>query len=287
VVGDGAWGTQLIERGLEPGGCPELFGVRNPGILREIASAYLDSGAEYLTTNTFGGSPLKLRPYGLEEATEEINESSVRILRETAAGRAWVCGSIGPSGAILEPYGDAEEGEVLASFERQARALVSAQVDLICVETMMDLREARLALTAVRAVSPATPVMATMTFDSTPRGFFTVMGTSIEQAAAGLAEAGADVIGSNCGHGIGPMVEIAREFRGHTTMPTVIQPNAGVPENRAGRPVFPESPSFFAANMQAVMDTGISVLGGCCGTTPEHVRALREFVKSSKRGGGR
>ena len=159
-----------------------------------------------------------------------------------------------------------------------AERLDKAGADLVCIETMVDLREAVLAVRAARAVAPALPVLATMTFERTRRGFFTVMGAPVEQAARELGEAGADILGSNCGNGSEVMVEIAREFRAHTARPIAIQPNAGLPETRGGETVYPETPEFMAEQARALVRAGVSIVGGCCGTTPEHIRALRAAV---------
>jgi len=278
VLSDGGLGTQLIERGLEPGQCPEALVLERPEVLAEIGSLYLDAGAEILTTNTFGGSPLKLKHYSLDGQTEEINRRAVEILREIAKGRACVAASVGPCGAILEPYGEAAESEVYESFERQLRALQAAGPDVILVETMTDLREATLAVTAAKRVACELPVVATMTFDPTPRGHFTIMGVNVEQAASGLAEAGADVVGSNCGNGIEEMVEIARAFRRCTRLPIAIQANAGLPENRAGQVVYPETPEFMASRLPELVELGVAVIGGCCGTTPDHIRTMKDVL---------
>lgn len=286
VVGDGGWGTMLMERGLEPGRCPETFNLDRPELLSEIGSLYLEAGAEILTTNTFGASPLKLKAHGLDAQAGRINRSAVAALREIAAGRAWVSGSIGPTGAILKPYGDADEDEVYGGFEQQIEALAEAGADLLCVETMIDLREAGLALKAARNVAPELPVVATMTFDPTPRGFFTIMGVGVEQAARGLHDAGADVIGSNCGNGSETMVEIAREFRDRTRLPLIIQPNAGLPQNRGGKVVYPETPAFMAEKAVELMELGVAVIGGCCGSTPQHIREIRSRIDAARDGGG-
>jgi 5-methyltetrahydrofolate--homocysteine methyltransferase len=143
---------------------------------------------------------------------------------------------------------------------------------------MIDLREAVLAVRAARAVAHEMPVMATMTFDATPRGFFTIMGTTVEQAASGLEEAGADLVGTNCGNGIETMIEIAREFAQHARVPLAVQSNAGLPENRGGKVVYPESPEFMAERATALMEIPVAVIGGCCGTTPVHIRAIRAQV---------
>ena len=164
----------------------------------------------------------------------------------------------------------------------QAQALVEAGVDAITIETMTDLREATIALQAVRDISADLPLLATMTFDRTPRGFFTVMGVNIERAAKGLAEAGAEVVGSNCGNGSETMVEIAREFARCTDAPLLIQPNAGLPKLIEGKNVYGESPEFMATQAAALLDLGVKIIGGCCGTTPGHIRALRALVNGRK-----
>jgi 5-methyltetrahydrofolate--homocysteine methyltransferase len=276
VVGDGAIGTQLLEQGLEAGQCPEVLNLEHPEILSEFAGRYLEAGAEILTTNTFGGSPLKLRLNSLEDRTEEINWNAVKAVRGVAGDRAYVSGSIGPTGAVLKPYGDAAEDEVYGAFERQVRVLVDAGVDLFCVETMFDLREATLAVRAAKALSPNTPVMASMTFDATPKGYYTIMGTNIEESAAGLVEAGADVVGTNCGFGIEKMIEIARELVHHASVPVIVQSNAGLPEVRGGEVMYAESPEFMADRIANLIELPVSVIGGCCGTSPEHIRAIRE-----------
>jgi 5-methyltetrahydrofolate--homocysteine methyltransferase len=278
LVGDGAWGTELQKKGLKPGGSPEAFGRSRPEVVAEIAGRYLDAGADLLTTNTFGASPLNLARFDLESETVPINRDAVRIVRQVAAGRAWVAASVGPSGALLEPHGSGSEAEVVGSFRRQIEALVDAGADLITIETMTDLREAQLAVGAAKAVAPDLPVLAAMSFDSTPRGFFTIMGVSVEQAAAGLEAAGADAVGSNCGEGIETMIGIAREFRRHTRLPLVIRPNAGLPEHRNGRIVYPETPGSFTVGLGDLLEAKVSVIGGCCGTGPEHVRAIRRTV---------
>jgi len=278
LIGDGAWGTLLMTRGLKPGEAPEALNLSQPGTLEEIARLYLEAGADLITTNTFGGSPARLRRYGLDAQTEAINRAAVETVRRVAGGRAYVSASVGPSGHLLKPYGDGDPAEIGAGFERQIRALAEAGADLVCIETMIDLAEAVLAVRAARAVAPALPVLAAMTFERTRRGFFTVMGASVEHAVRELGEAGADILGSNCGNGSEIMVEIAREFRAHTGRSIAIQPNAGLPEPRGGETVYPETPEFMAQQARALVRAGVSIVGGCCGTTPEHVRALRAAV---------
>jgi 5-methyltetrahydrofolate--homocysteine methyltransferase len=281
IVADGAMGTMLFQRGLKVGGCPESLNLSNSQILEEVAQLYFDAGAEIIQANTFGASPMKLLEYGLEDKTEEINENAVAAVKRIVGDRAYVSGSCGPSGRILKPYGDTEPEELTRGFERQLNSLVGAGVDVVCIETMTDLREAILAIEAVKAVSPLTPVMATMTFDETPRGFFTIMGVGIEETLAGLQESGADVIGSNCGNGIEKMIEIASVFTKLSPLPIIIQSNAGRPETREGQLCYTESPDFFAEKTMELIDIGVSIIGGCCGTTPEHIREIRKVVDSS------
>jgi len=275
VLGDGGWGTMLMARGLRPGDCPEMLNIERPELLTEIAELYLEAGAEYITTNTFGGSPLKLEHSGLVDRCAELNRRGVEIVRDLSDGRTLVAASVGPCGRLLKPYGDIDPENMGAGFERQIAALAEAGADLIVVETMTDAAEAELALAAAKTEAAGLPVVATMTFDATPRGFFTIMGVTVEEAARRLTDAGADIVGSNCGHGIGPMIEIARAFRACTDLPVVIQANAGLPEHRDGELVWPEDPETWVDGAVTLRDLGVGLIGGCCGTTPEHIRALR------------
>jgi 5-methyltetrahydrofolate--homocysteine methyltransferase len=279
IVGDGAMGTMLLQRGLKPGECPERMALERPEVLEEIASLYLAAGAEIIETNTFGGSPLKLEPYGLDGKTEEVNRRAVAAVRKSIDDKAYLSASCGPSGRMLEPYGDAGEELVFNSFQRQARAIISEGVDMVCVETMTDLTEATLAVKAVKSISASIPVCATMTFTRTPGGFFTLMGTSIDQAVKGLTEAGAEIIGSNCGSGIEMMIEIAKVFVAKTSLPVIIQSNAGIPTLHGDIAVYPDSPQFVADQSRSLMKLGVKIIGGCCGTTPEHIAALKRAVE--------
>jgi len=278
LLADGAIGSLLMERGLARGAAPESLTLSSPGALEEIARLYLEAGAEIVQTNTFGASPLKLANYGLAGQAAVINENAVRAVRRAVGERAYVAASCGPSGRILLPYGDTEAAKVFESFQTQMRALIYAGADIICVETMSDIHEARLAIEAARSVSPDIPVMATMTFEATARGYFTIMGVTIEKACLELAAAGADLVGSNCGNGSEQMVAIAKEFRKFTKLPLLIQANAGIPELRAGKVHYPETPEFMAEKSRELIAAGVAVIGGCCGTTPDHTRAMRRVL---------
>jgi 5-methyltetrahydrofolate--homocysteine methyltransferase len=279
LVADGAMGTMLIQRGLRAGDCPERINLESPAVLEEIARLYLEAGAEIVQTNTFGASPLKLAAYDLAGQTEAINTEAVEAVKRAVDGRAYVSASVGPSGKIMEPYGDVAEDVVFDSYRRQMDTLNAAGVDMICIETMMDVREAALAIRAVRSLGGNVPVAASMTFDHTPRGFRTVMGTTVTEAAKRLADAGADVIGSNCGNGIVRMVAIAEEFQRASSLPLIIQSNAGLPVMKDGEAHYPETPAFMAEESRKLLAAGVKIIGGCCGTTPEHIREIAAAIR--------
>ncbi len=278
LVGDGATGTMLLERVLDDGQAPEAATLSHPDVLTELARLYVEAGAEIVETNTFGGSPLKLALSRVEGTVDEVNRMAVAAARAGAGDRAYVAASCGPCGQLLEPHGDTAPAAVYDSFLHQMSVLLEAGVDCVFVETMTDLTEATLAIRAAKDVAADLPVAAMMTFDRTPRGFFTIMGVSVTKAAAGLADAGADAVGSNCGNGIEHMIDIAREFRRHTELPLIIQPNAGLPQTTDGGIVYDETPAFMADRARALVELGVAVIGGCCGTTPDHIRAIRTIV---------
>jgi 5-methyltetrahydrofolate--homocysteine methyltransferase len=273
----------LIERGLKPGECPERWNLEKPSVLEEIAGLYLEAGAQIISTNSFGGTPLRLAAFNLDDQTEAINQSAVQAVRLAVGDRAYVSASVGPTGRKLEPDGDTDPEAIAASFERQIQALIAAGIDLISVETMSDLTEASTAIKAARDLSPSIPICASMTFDLTEQGFCTSTGAPVPEAIDGLTEAGADLIGSNCGTGIKNMVNLAESFRQHTDMPLIIQSNAGLPQIVDGHLIYAESAEFMAEKSRRLIDLGVSIIGGCCGTTPDHIRALRREIDRAYR----
>jgi 5-methyltetrahydrofolate--homocysteine methyltransferase len=278
LVGDGGWGTELMARGLPPGRPPEWFALEKAEVIEEVARLYVEAGADIVTTDTFGGTSFRLKLHGLDGERERVNRRAVEAVKRAVAGRALVSASVGPSGQLLEPHGDTSPDAVEEAFAEQIGALAAAGADVLCIETMGDLTEATRAVKAAKAVAPGLPVMATMTFEPTPRGYFTVMGVSVEKAVAGLEAAGADVVGSNCGTGIGDMVGIASLMARATRRPLLVQPNAGLPRILDGQVVYDETPEAMAARVPELLDLGVSIVGGCCGTTPAHVRAVRRAV---------
>lgn len=277
ILGDGAWGTMLFARGLPTGDAPERVCLERPELLTEIAGLYLEAGAEVVTTNTFGANPERLGLHGLADHLEEICRAAVSAVRRAVGERAWISGSIGPTGVLLSPLGRLDPAAASAGFERQAAALAAAGADLLCVETMTDLAEAEIAVRAACAAVPGLPVVATMSFEATRRGYFTVMGVTPAKAAVRLEAAGASAVGANCGDG-DTMAGIAREFRAHCALPIAVRPNAGLPTLVDGELVHPETPEAMAARVPELLEAGVRLLGGCCGTTPAHIRALRQAV---------
>ena len=273
LISDGATGTYLQAAGLEPGGCPEEFNASRPEVVRGMAADYFQAGADMVLTNSFGGNRFMLKKYGYGDRVWELNRLAAEHARSAAPPGGYVVGSVGPSGEFLEPLGEVTEAEMFEAFVEQVTALEAGGADAVVVETMTALEEAVLAIRAVRESTRLT-AMATMVFDKGPRGFFTMMGVTPSRAAAELGAAGAQVVGSNCGNGIEGMLEVAREMRQYTDGYMLIHSNAGLPELRNGEVVYPEGPEWMAERFQVLVDGGVNIVGGCCGTTPDHIRAL-------------
>jgi len=283
LLADGAWGTELARHGLSAGVAPESWNLENPDAVRRVAAAYVKAGADIVLTNTFGGSPAKLDKAGLRDQTAEINRIGAALSREAVAGKALVFASVGPTGEMLEPLGTATESDMTAWFAEQIAALAEGGADALVVETMSDLNEILCALRAARDVC-ALPVATTMTFSKGPRGYATMMGVRPEKAAAALADAGADIVGANCGGGIEDAVELARLMRPATDAPLWLKPNAGLPQLVGGKTVFKETPDDMAARIPALVEAGARIVGGCCGTGPDHIRRFAEELRTI--GGG-
>ena len=277
VVTDGAWGTQLQERGLPVGECPDAWNLAQPAKVEEVARCYVEAGSRVILTNTFGANRFILARQGLAERVAEINRAGVEISRRAASGRAKVFASVGPSGVMLM-MGQVGEDDLMAAFTEQAGAIARAGADGIVVETMSDPAEARLAVAA--AHETGLPVVACMTFDSGAKKDRTLMGTTPEQAAEQLTAAGADVIGSNCGQGIANMIGVCRRLRAATDRPIWIKANAGLPEMIEGTVVYKQTPAEFAGYVPKLIEAGASFVGGCCGTTPEFIRAVVEKLRA-------
>lgn len=282
LVSDGANGSLLFDKGLNPGDCPERFNLEQPEILTEIAQAYLKAGADIIQTNTFGASPLKLADYNLDDKTEEINQKAVEIVQKVVDSKTLISGSVGPSGKMLLPYGDIDPAAMNDNYKRQIGTLIESGVDLLCIETMTDLNEILIAIQSARTISQDIPIIATMTFDVIPQYCVTIMGNKVPEVCTKLEEAGANVIGSNCGNGTNNMITITKEFLANTKLPIIIQSNAGIPIIIDDQIVYQETPKEFASFTKTLLELGVSIIGGCCGTTPDHTRAIKQTVDVHK-----
>jgi 5-methyltetrahydrofolate--homocysteine methyltransferase len=279
LVSDGAWGTELYARGMTVGECPELWCVDHREDVLAIAKSYIDAGADIIGTNSFGGTSFKLEAFGVADRAAELNEAAAAISREAAGAGAFVIGSVGPTGKMLL-MGDVSEEELYEGFREQAVALALGGADACCIETMSAIDEAAL---AVRAVKEHTDLEAicTFTFEKTVNDEFrTMMGVSPTEMAAAIMDAGADIIGTNCGNGMQRMVPIVKELRAAAPeQPILVHANAGMPVNRDGKDVFPDTPGTMADLTQELVSAGASIIGGCCGTSPEHIAAIARVVK--------
>lgn len=272
VLTDGAWGTQLQARGLAVGESPDLWNLTHPDKVAAVAQAYVEAGSHVIMTNTFGANRVRLAESGCAERAKEINEAGAQLSRQAAAGRALVFASIGPTGKMLMS-GDVTEDELRIAFAEQAQALAAGGADGLVVETLADLDEARIAIIAAKATG--LPVVASMVFDSGKDKDRTMMGTTPEQAAAGLIAAGADVIGANCGQGIAGFVKICERLKAAAgTHPIWIKANAGLPEMQDGKAVYATTAAQFASYIPALVKAGANLIGGCCGTAPEFIREV-------------
>lgn len=274
---DGGLGLALTQRGFTAGECPEEWNVSHPAEVADIHRQFYAAGSDVVNTNTFGGSSLRLEAHGLQERAVELNEAGARLaagVRDLEFPGRWVAGDIGPSGKMLKPMGDADPERMYASFHEQARALLRGGADLLNIETMFDLTEARVAVEAAAAAAEGRPVLASMAFKPSPKGFRTMMGVDPATAVAALRGAGAALVGCNCEISAEPMLELVPLLAELNGGRTVAQPNAGQPRLEAGRTVYGETPEHFAAVVSRYPALGAVIVGGCCGTPPESIAAL-------------
>jgi 5-methyltetrahydrofolate--homocysteine methyltransferase len=278
LVSDGAWGTFLYKKGLKPGECPERWCLDRPAEVLDVARSYIAAGADMIESNSFGGTRFRLEHYGLADRVSEINEKAARISREAAGSDHWVIASIGPTGQMLLT-GNVTEAEMYAAFKEQAMALAKGGADALCIETMSATDEASIAIRAARENTEC-EVICTFTFQSSGQGRYrTMMGVSPTQATQAAIQAGAHIVGANCGNGMEQMIPIVKEIRAVAgANPILVHANAGLPKTIDGVDVFPEGPAEMASRVKALVEAGANVVGGCCGTTPAHIQAIRQAV---------
>src|ERR1035437_7027641 len=284
LLADGAMGTVLYARGIFINRCYDELNLSDPGLILSVHEEYLQAGAEIIETNTFGANRIRLARHGLAGKVKEINAAGVRLARQAVenlknkqAAEAWVAGSVGPLGVRLEPLGKTGLDEARTAFSEQIRILVEGGVDLLIVETMPALNEARVALEAARAVAPNLPVLVMVTVDDENN---CLDGSSPQQAAALLTEWGASAIGVNCSSGPATVLTAIEAMRPATTLPLAAMPNAGMPRAVEGRNIYLCSPEYMASFARKAITAGVQIVGGCCGTTPNHIRAMRSAIRA-------
>ncbi|MBW2410389.1 MAG: homocysteine S-methyltransferase family protein [Deltaproteobacteria bacterium] len=275
ILLDGAMGTRLDDFGLEMGGHNN---ITHPQIVQDIHREYAGCGCDILITNTLSMNRIYIETHQLDISVRQVNQAGVKLAKSAAGSHQYLLGDIGSTGKLLEPYGDLSMQDALNAFKEQAVLLAEGGVDGFIIETMIDLREALCALQACKAVS-SLPIIASMSFANSQNGGHTVMGNSTRECARALSEAGVIAIGANCGD-LGPsqMASIIEILGKETSLPTLCMPNAGIPKLVNDQTVFDLSPQSFAAGISECIEAGVRLVGGCCGTSPEHIRALKGLV---------
>ena len=286
LLGDGAMGTQLQQAGLEPGGCGEAWNTEHPDRVLAIQKKYVEAGSDCLITNTFGGSRIMLERHAQDSDVEAINKAGALIAREAFGGKdGYVLGDIGPFGGLLEPYGEVTEKSVREAFAEQALALVSGGVDAIIIETQTSLEELGIGLEAARDAG-APCVIGSMAYDVTFDGeeIRTMMGIGPEDAAEFMVKNGADVIALNCGSGVDVSwaARAVERYRRLTDLPTMAQPNAGLPELIDMEVVYRQTPEEMTGELSALLSAGANIVGGCCGSSPDHLRLFRKLLDETQ-----
>ena len=279
ILFDGAMGTEIFKRGIEPGKIPDVLNIEKPDIISDIHKSYYDVGSDMCQTCTFGSSSLNLKKYKLEDRIEEINQKALENIKKICPPNCVIVGDIGPSGEFRPPVGNITIEQWQASFANQVKILENG-VDLWHIETISDIEEMKIAIKAVKAVSKK-PIIASMTYKKTPRGYFTIMGDSLEKCIQILEQENVDVIGSNCTISSNDMIGLIKESTILTNKPLSAKPNAGMPKlDDKGRAFYDYPVKDFAKDIRKIIDLGAKIVGGCCGTSPETIKEIRKIIDS-------
>ncbi len=279
ILFDGAMGTEIFKRGIEPGKIPDLLNIEKPDIISEIHKSYYDVGSDMCQTCTFGSSPLNLKKYKLEDRIEKINQKALENLKKICPSNCLIVGDIGPSGEFRPPVGNITIEQWQASFANQVKILENG-IDLWHIETISDIEEMKTAIKAVKEASKK-PIIASMTYKKTPRGYFTIMGDSLEKCIQILEQENVDVIGSNCTIGSNEMIGLIEDSSKLTKKPLSAKPNAGQPKiDENYRPFYEYPPKDFARDIHDMINLGVKIVGGCCGTSPQTIKEIRKIIDS-------
>lgn len=275
IIGDGAMGTRLQAIGLESGAPSEKWNLEQPDKILKIHKEYVEAGAELIETNTFGGNYLRLKEYKLADKMEEINIRAVELAKKAAHNGIYVAGSVGPSGKLMKPHGTLARNDVFNSYKKQISILINSGVDVILIETITDLNEMEEAVKAAKDFS--IPIIAQMNFTESKK---TVMGNNIKEIVNLLENYNVDLMGTNCTPGVNKTIPIIEEFNRKTSTQLSVFPNAGKPQLTKGEVIYPESPSDFVARLDVLLSNNVKIFGGCCGTTPEFISAVKKKVET-------
>lgn len=278
LVFDGGMGSMLIANGLQGGEASEKWNIDHPDKIQDIHKAYFDAGADAVTTNTFGASSFKLAKMGVKESSEEINRAAIHNAKSAAGPGQYIAGEMGPLGEMFAPMGTMTTEKAREIYTRQAEIIEAEGVDIFIIQTVFDLQEALVALEAVQEVS-AKPVICSLTFNQMTKGFFTLVGNNVDASMKKLRDSGASAVGANCSMGSDIMISLAQEIRQSVEIPVIVQPNAGMAQaGKDGAVHYPEDKNFFSENIKKMKDIGVDIVGGCCGTTPDYIRAIKELI---------
>lgn len=274
---DGAMGTELQRRGLKVGDCPEEYNLSRPEIIQSIHKDYFDAGSDIVETNTFGANRLRLKFYGLENKVKEINFAAINNVKAILPKDKFIAGSIGPLGELIEPLGNISEQFAYEVFAEQANILETGGVDLLLIETMMSIEEASVAVKAAKENS-SLPIAASMTFELGKTGLKTPWGVDVKTAVSELTKSAADIIGANCGKGFDEMILVMNEMKQLTDKSLLAQSNAGIPELVNGALLYKETPEMITPQISELLNIGVNIIGGCCGTNPQHIKKMRAIL---------